>query len=61
MGRKDFFARREQKAQEKRRLLREKNGYVPGAHREEDTIRNKDKKLPRTKHSHEEVLNRWIE
>lgn len=50
MGRKGFFARREQKAQEKSRLLREKKGYVPGAHREEDTIRNKDKELPRTKH-----------
>lgn len=53
MGRKDFFARRDKIAKERRRLQRERNGYVPGAHRQEDSIREKDKRLPKTNGLHQ--------
>jgi hypothetical protein len=61
MGRKDFFANRDEIAKERRRLQREKNGYVPGAHREEDAIREKDKRLPKTNKLHQETMNLWRE
>ncbi|KAJ5145808.1 uncharacterized protein N7515_000372 [Penicillium bovifimosum] len=61
MERMDFFARRDEITKERRRLLREKNGYVPGAHREEDSIRNKDKKLDKTKKIHQEKLDLWLD
>ena len=52
---------RNEKARERRRLQRQKNGYIPGAHGEEDRIRNKDKKLQKTKQIHQETLNLWLE
>ncbi|KAJ5139024.1 uncharacterized protein N7515_003872 [Penicillium bovifimosum] len=61
MERMDFFARRDEITKERCRLLREKNGYVPGAHREEDSIRNKDKKLDKTKKIHQEKLDLWLD
>ncbi|KAJ6019330.1 hypothetical protein N7522_001397 [Penicillium canescens] len=61
MERMDFFVRRDEIIKERRRLLREKNGYVPGAHREEDSIRNKDKKLDETKQIHQETLDLWLD
>ncbi|KAJ6068018.1 uncharacterized protein N7446_005055 [Penicillium canescens] len=61
MERMDFFVRRDEIIKERRRLLREKNGYVPGAHREEDSIRNKDKKLDETKQIHKETLDLWLD
>jgi hypothetical protein len=61
MERMDFFPRRDKIIKERRRLLREKNGYVPGAHREEDSIRNKDKNLDKTKQIHQQTLNLWLE
>ncbi|KAJ5816420.1 hypothetical protein N7447_008653 [Penicillium robsamsonii] len=61
MGGQLFFSERDEKAKEKRRLLREKNGFVPGAHKEEDSIRNKNKKLPKTKRLHQEKLGLWLE
>lgn len=61
MGRKAFFSERDEKAKERRRLLRQRNGYIPGAHKEEDAIRNKDRKLPRTKKLHQKTLNLWLE
>ena len=57
MGRKDFFAKRDEIAETKRRLQRERNGYVPGAHRQEDLIRDKYKRLPKTKSLHHETIN----
>ncbi|KAJ5835161.1 hypothetical protein N7447_001187 [Penicillium robsamsonii] len=60
MERMDFFVRRDEIIKERRRLLREKNGYVPGAHREEDSIRNQDKKLDKTKQIHQETLDLWL-
>lgn len=61
MGQQLFASERDEKAKERRRLHREKNGYVPGAHREEDSIRNKNKKLPKTKRAHREKLDLWLE
>jgi sorbitol-specific phosphotransferase system component IIBC len=61
MGGQLFFSERDEKAKEKRRLLREQNGFVPGAHKEEDSIRNKNKKLPKTKRLHQEKLGLWLE
>lgn len=56
MGRKLFFAKRD----EKRRLQRERNGYVPGAHRQEDSIREKDKRLPKTNSLHQQTVDLWL-
>ena len=56
MGRKEFFAKRD----ERRRLQREKNGYVPGAHREEDSVREKDKRLPTTNSLHRDYVDLWM-
>ena len=61
MGKKDFFARRDEIAKERRRLQRERNGYVPGAHRQEDSIREKDKRLPKTNRLHQKDMNLWLE
>ena len=61
MGRKDFFAKRDELAKERRRLQREKNGYAPGTHKEEDSIREKDKRLPKTNELHRETMNLWLE
>ncbi|CAI7606767.1 unnamed protein product [Penicillium viridicatum] len=61
MGGQLFFSERDEKAKHKRRLLREKNGFVPGAHKEEDSVRNKNKKLPKTKRLHQEKLGLWLE
>lgn len=61
MGRKAFFSKRDEKAKERRRLLRQRNGYIPGAYKKEDALRNKDKKLPRTKKLHQQTLNLWLE
>ncbi|KAJ5500694.1 hypothetical protein N7453_009745 [Penicillium expansum] len=60
MGRKDFLAKRGEIAETKRRLQREKNGYIPGAHRQEDSIREKDKRLPKTNTLHREIVNLWL-
>lgn len=57
MGRKAYFARLVDKAKEKRRLRRQMNGYVPGAHKKEDAVRNKDKKLLKTKELHQQTLD----
>lgn len=61
MGRKAFFARHNKKAKERRRLLWQRNGYIPGAYKEEDAVRNKDRKLLRTKRLHQQTLNLWLE
>ncbi|KAJ5971697.1 uncharacterized protein N7479_001615 [Penicillium vulpinum] len=61
MGRKDFFAKRDELAKERRRLQREKNGYTPGTYKEEDSIREKDKRLPKTNELHRETMNLWLE
>lgn len=61
MGRKAYFARLDDQAKERRRLRRQMNGYVPGAHKKEDAVRNKDKKLPKTKELHQQTLDLWFE
>lgn len=61
MGRKDFFAKRDEIAKEKCRLQREKNGYVPGAHRKEDKIQEKDRRLSKTNKLYQETMKLWLE
>ena len=61
MGRKAYFARLDDQAKERRRPRRQINGYVPGADKEEDAVRNKDKKLPKTKELHQQTFELSIE
>ncbi|KAF7618040.1 hypothetical protein F9C07_2230631 [Aspergillus flavus] len=61
MGRKAYFARLDDQAKERRRPRRQINGYVPGADKEEDAVRNKDKKLPKTKELHQQTLDLWFD
>ena len=55
MGKKGFFTKRDEIAKTKRRLQREKNGYIPRAYRQEDLIREKDKRLS----LHHKTVNLW--
>lgn len=61
MGQKGYFATQDDQAKERRRLQRQKNGYLPGAFREADLVRNKDKKIPETKALHRKTLDLWFE
>lgn len=61
MGRKAYFVRLDDQAKERRHLRRQMNGYVPEAHKEEDAVRNKDKKLPKNKELHQKTLDLWLE
>ncbi|CAG7932841.1 unnamed protein product [Penicillium olsonii] len=60
MGRKEFFAERDEIAKERRRLQRERNGYIPGARRQEDSIREKDKRLAETNNLHRQNMDLWF-
>lgn len=60
MGRKEFFAERDEITKERRRLQRERNGYVPGARRQEDSIREKDKRLAETNNLHRQNVDLWL-
>jgi hypothetical protein len=60
MGWEDSFAKRDEIAKERRRLQREKNGYVPRGYRQEDLIRGKDKRLVKTNHLHQKYVNLWM-
>ncbi|CDM31326.1 unnamed protein product [Penicillium roqueforti FM164] len=60
LSRKDFFAKRNKIAETKRRLQRERNSYIPRAHRQEDSIQEKDKRLPQTNTSHYGTVNLWL-
>lgn len=61
IGRKAPFSKRDEKAKERCRRLRLRNGYVPGAYKEEDAVRNKDRTLLRTKKLHQQTLSLWLE
>lgn len=54
MGRKQFFVRRDELAKKKRRERLEKSRYVFGAHTHKDTIRDKDKRIEKTKRIYKE-------
>ncbi|KAJ9481456.1 hypothetical protein VN97_g12019 [Penicillium thymicola] len=59
MGRKLFFAQQDNIAKEKRRRRLEKSGYIFGAHADEDAIRDKDKRLPKTKRMYLQHAELW--
>ena len=61
MGRKLFFAQRDKVAKEKRREHLEQSGYVFGAHANEDAIRDKDKRIPKTKNVYKQHAELWKE
>lgn len=61
MGRKLFFAQQDSIAKEKRRRRLEKSEYVFGAHADEDAIRDKDKRLPKTKRMYLQHAELWKE
>jgi hypothetical protein len=60
MGRKDYFAQQDEIAKEKRDKQLQKSGYVFGAHAEEDSIRDKDKRVPKTKRMYCGAVNLWM-
>lgn len=53
IGRKQFFARRDELAKKRRERL-DKSGCVFGAHIYEDVIRDKDKRIEKTKRIYKE-------
>ncbi|KAJ5139335.1 uncharacterized protein N7515_004183, partial [Penicillium bovifimosum] len=59
MGRRQFFAQRDEFAKKKRRERLEKSGYVFGAHAHEDAIRDKDKRIEKTKRMYKEHAELW--
>ncbi|KAJ5471326.1 hypothetical protein N7530_008683 [Penicillium desertorum] len=60
MGRKDYFAQQDEIAKEKRDKQLQKSGYVFGAHADEDSIRDKDKRVPKTKRMYSGAVNLWM-
>jgi hypothetical protein len=60
MGQKLFFAKKNEIAKEKRYKQLEESGYIFGAHTDEDSIREKDKRLPKTKRSFYQTVDLWI-
>jgi hypothetical protein len=60
MGRKAFFAKQDEIAKEERCKQVEDSGYVFGAHADEDAIRDKDKRLPKTKNMYRKAVNLWM-
>lgn len=61
MGRKLFFAQQDNIAKEKRRRRLEKSECLFGAHADEDAIRDKDKRLPKTKRVYLQHAELWKE
>ncbi|KAJ5101748.1 hypothetical protein NUU61_003970 [Penicillium alfredii] len=59
MGRRIFFAQQDKVAKEKRRKHLEQSGYVFGAHANEDAIRDKDKRIPKTKRMYRQYAELW--
>ncbi|KAJ5711789.1 hypothetical protein N7488_005945 [Penicillium malachiteum] len=60
MGRNLFFAQQDEIAKEKRRKQLAESGYVFGAHAKEDSILDKDKRIPKTKKMYYNALNLWM-
>ncbi|KAI2791350.1 hypothetical protein POX_c04207 [Penicillium oxalicum] len=56
MGQKTFFAQQDEASKQLA-----KNGYVFGAYAKEDAIRQKDKRIPKTKKMYSSVVRRWME
>lgn len=56
MGQKTFFAQQDEAAKQLA-----KSGYVFGANAEEDAIREKDKRIPKTKRMYSDAVRRWME
>lgn len=61
MGRKQYFARQAELAKERRHKQLEKSGYIFGAHAQDDSIRDKDKRIPETKRRYLGIVVQWKE
>lgn len=60
MGRKLFFFKTEEITGEKRYKQLAESNYVFGASTKDDTIRAKDKRLPKTKNIYHKAINLWM-
>jgi hypothetical protein len=60
MGRRLFFAQQDEIANERSRTQLAKSGYVFGAHAAEDAIREKDKRIPKTKKMYFGAVRHWM-
>lgn len=61
MERDLFFATKDKVAKENRRRRLGRDGYVFGAHRQADSVRNKDKRIPKTKRRYNKAARDWVE
>lgn len=61
MGKKLYFAQKDEIAKDKRCKQLEESGYVFGAHADEDSIREKDKRIPKTKRMYCQTVKHWME
>jgi hypothetical protein len=57
MGRKSFFTQQDRIAKEKCYKQLQESSYVFGAHTDEDSIREKDKRIPKTKRMYNHAIN----
>ncbi|OQE73307.1 hypothetical protein PENNAL_c0089G11954 [Penicillium nalgiovense] len=60
MGKKLFFSEKEEIAGDKRCRQLAESGYVFGAHAEDDSIREKDKRIPKTKKMYCGAVKLWM-
>jgi hypothetical protein len=61
MGRKIFFAQKDKITKEKRREQLEKSGHVFGVYTDKESVREKNKRIPKTKKIYCQAINLWIE
>jgi hypothetical protein len=61
MERDLFIATKDKVAKENRRKRLERNGYVFGAHTQADSVRNKNKRIPKTKRRYNKAVMDWVE
>ncbi|KAJ5291551.1 hypothetical protein N7478_000802 [Penicillium angulare] len=59
MGRKLFFAQKDGLGRETQQKLAQNNGYVFGAHAARDSIRDLNRKIPKTKKMHFDAVELW--
>ncbi|KAI2792030.1 hypothetical protein POX_b02063 [Penicillium oxalicum] len=60
---RDFFflSTKDKVAKENRRKRLESNGYVVGAHTQADSVRNKDRRLRKTKRRYNKAVRDWVD
>jgi hypothetical protein len=61
MAKKSYFAQYDDAGRQKRREQRPKNGYIPGAHRQDDSIGGKNKRIDEVKQLHQKYVSLYTE